>query len=129
MAIKDILLHYGASDRSAARANLAMALAKRHGAHLTAVYTVPGWPLFERVPAASGGERLSNYDLRLEEQASQAKADFSHHAAELVILGEWRDMKGRPADGRVLSAKHADPVVLGRSDQRQIRKEWVSQGG
>src|SRR3546814_2663807 len=97
MAIKDILLHYGASDRSAARANLAMALAKRHGAHLTAVYTVPGWPLFERVAAASGGERLSKYDLRLEEQASQAKADFSNHAAELGIMGEWRTMKGRPA--------------------------------
>lgn len=125
MAIKDILLHYGTSDRSAARANLAMALAKRHGAHLTAVYTVPGWPLFERVAAASGGERLSKYDLRLEEQASQAKADFSNHAAELGIMGEWRTMKGRPADSMVLSAKHADLVVIGQAnpDQPSIETE------
>lgn len=135
MPIRDILLHYGPGDRCAERVEVAIALAKRHNAHLTAVFTLPDWTPLERLAAASGGADPSGIEILPEEMVTEAEAAFGERAARAGVPAEWRTMEGPPGESMVLSARHADLVVLGQADpdqpaiESEIQEEVVLGGG
>ncbi len=135
MSLKDIVLHYGPGDRNAERVEVAVALAKHHDAHLTAVFTVPDWTPLERFAAASGGADVSGLEMLPEEIVTDAEAAFAERADREGVSAEWRTMEGRPAESMVLSARYADLVILGQADpdhpgiESEIQEEVVLGAG
>jgi len=114
MSLKNLMVHLDQGERTAARLELAVSLARQHQARLLGVFgqraqaqrvgVVASWPSQEYVGARD---------------ASQAA--FENATAGLPDA-EWRDIN-RGSDAEVLRhvidlARHADLVVLGQHDER-----------
>ena len=114
MPLKNLMVHLDQSERTAARLELAVTLARQHQARLTGVFgqlaqaqrvgVVASWPSQEYVEARDA-----------------SKAAFEKATAGLP-QAEWRDIN-RGSETEVLRhvtdlARHADLVVLGQHDDR-----------
>ena len=75
MAIKDILLHLTQDPRNAARQELALALARDHEAHLTALYVVPASQIPRSFQAYVPDEVLKEQRARAQAATEAAKAE------------------------------------------------------
>ena len=114
MALKNLMVHLDQGERTAARLELAVSLARRHQARLVGVFgqraeaqhvgVVATWPSQEYVAAREA-----------------SKAAFDKTTAGLPEA-EWHDVN-RGSDAEVLRlvtslARHADMVILGQRDHR-----------
>jgi nucleotide-binding universal stress UspA family protein len=114
MSYRNLLVHLDQGDRTAARLELAVTLARQHQARLVGVFgqraqaqkvgVVSSWPSQEYVAARDA-----------------SKAMFEKAVAGLPDT-EWRDIN-RGSDAEVLRliidiARHADMVILGQHDER-----------
>ena len=110
MTLRYVLLHLDKSDGSAARADVAISLAKRFGARLAALYAVSD----PDVPEVASRNRY----LFVERAAGKAQAAFQQHAASFGIEAEWlADIGSNDNEVNravVLRARDADLVVLGQ---------------
>ena len=117
MALKDMLVHLDASAESAARLELAAALAARHGAHLVGLHASEA-----RMPAGltadAGGAALGLVMARLREEdaaeAAAARAGFEDRIRRDGLSGEWRVVRGRAVENLAMQARHADLTILGQ---------------
>ncbi|HXZ00427.1 MAG TPA: universal stress protein [Stellaceae bacterium] len=123
MAIKDILVHLDASARSEVRLAVAADLARRHGAHLTALFVI------EQLSAAlfygdAGGfvdvqlveEMMDKIRERAMVEARRVEQGFHDRVRRDGIEGEWRLVEGAAADTVALHARYADLAVVGQHD-------------
>jgi nucleotide-binding universal stress UspA family protein len=118
---KDILVHVDEGPRSATRLKVAADLARRHAAHLTAIFVVdvPGSDLFygAAMPYSGGGgmNELMN-SLRAEAAARAAAVEqaFRDTLRRDGLDGEWRLVEGDTGDLLALHARYADVTVLGQ---------------
>ena len=114
MSFKNLMVHLDSGERTAARLDLAISLARKHQARLVGVFgqlaeaqhvgVVASWPSQEYVEARDAN-----------------KAAFAKATANLP-QAQWRDVN-RGSDGEVLRgitnlARHSDLVILGQHDQR-----------
>ena len=114
MFLKNLIVHLDQGERTAARLNLAVSLAKMHQARLVGVFgqraqpqkvgVVASWPSQEYVVARDASK------LAFEKATSG------------LSRAEWHDIN-RGSDAEVVShivtlARHADLVVLGQHDER-----------
>lgn len=114
MALKNLMVHLDQGERTAARVELAVSLARQHQARLVGVFgqlakaqqvgVVASWPSQDYIEARDA-----------------SKAAFEKATAGLP-QAEWRDIN-RGSDAEVLRhltdlARHADLVVLGQHDER-----------
>lgn len=114
MSLKNLMVHLDSGERTAARLELAVSLARRHQARLVGVFgqlaeaqhvgVVASWPSAEYVATRDAS------------QAAFAKATAG------LPQSEWRDIN-RGSENEVLRritdlARHADLVVLGQHDHR-----------
>jgi nucleotide-binding universal stress UspA family protein len=114
MSLKDIMVHLDQGARTAARLDIAVALARRHGARLTGVFgrraephqvgVVATWPSADYTATAAA-----------------SKAAFAQATAGLQA--EWLDMN-RGGDAPLLGlitdqARYVDLVVMGQHDENQ----------
>lgn len=118
MRLKDILLHLDGTEQSRQRLRLAVDLARRHTAHLAALYvidiTLP--PLAAGDP--SGGPILTGLldDMRRAAlaEAARMEAEFRERLRVDGIAGEWRQAEGFTARLVALHARCADLAIIGQ---------------
>ncbi len=116
MSLKNLMVHLDQGERTAARLDLAISLARQNKARLVGVFgqrgevqqvgVVATWPSPEYVAARDA-----------------SKASFEKATADLPVA-EWRDIN-RGSDAEVLRqtinlVRHADMVILGQYDDRAI---------
>jgi nucleotide-binding universal stress UspA family protein len=123
MGIKDILVHLDASARSAAVLELAAGIARRHQAHLTALYVseLPTPALFYSDGAGFVDARLidqimTEFREKSMTSAKRVEEQFRERIRRDGIEGEWRVVEGFTADTVALHARYADLAILGQRD-------------
>jgi nucleotide-binding universal stress UspA family protein len=127
MSLKDILVHVDATRGHEARLRLAVALARRHGAHLTGLFILE--PMSATGLGALGGADVAQAETfqilrdryhaaRLELGARLAEA-FRGEADRAGIVAEWQAVEGEAAATATLQARYADLAVLGQADPDQ----------
>ena len=116
MEYKDIVVHLGTDNRSAARLDAAIELAERYEGRVTGVYVVssrnvPGYIRCEIPP-----EVLKRLDTEQRRFTEEAEAQFAERTARTQVPCEWRLMKGDPVDAITTSAHYADITIVGQTD-------------
>ena len=135
MAYKDIVVHLGKDNRSAARLNAAIQLAQRHDGRITGVYVlsrrnIPGLIRCEIPP-----EVLKRLDTEERTCAEEAEERFAERTTRAAVPSEWRLMTGDFANAIVTSAHYADIVIVGQADpddderQGRLADDVVMGGG
>ncbi len=126
MALKDILVHLDHRPSCAARLDLAVWLAQRHGARLTGLFaqTDPSFTL--RGPWRPGEQHLAH--------ATAAEALFRGLLSDTGIAGEWQAVQFGEHDNvvrrAIAAARTADLAVLGqpeRGDDGTVPADLVEQ--
>lgn len=119
MPYKDILVHLDATEPCLRRLDLAVALAQRHGAHLTGLYVLDLVPWIAAIAHTYPGqvEYLESYaKMRKEalERAARVEARFREHLRRDDLQGEWRFIESLPAETVALHARYADLAIVGQ---------------
>ena len=121
MSYKTILVHSDAGRHWPARLELALALARRHDAHLIGLHAPKA--------AAMSGLLLGGVDPELAEalqqaraeQAAQAETRFNQAvAAAGVNHAEWRQGDQDAVASLVTNARYVDLLVLGQRDPAEL---------
>lgn len=115
-ALRSILLHVDALPQTVQRMQVASALAKAHGAALTALYAA--WPAsIEYASAFALGAEVAPMLLDYEaERLARARAQFERAAATLDPVPRWTESSGEPVICVSRQAYCADLVVVGQRD-------------
>jgi nucleotide-binding universal stress UspA family protein len=128
VGIKDIMVQIDAGRANAARLDLAVDLARRHGAHLIGLCVfdiglLPGAAFGILNPEDSIAVIRFQDQLRKEGLASaeQLEEDFKERLRREGIAGEWRLVEGRAVTTVSLHARYADLAVLGQEDPDDTR--------
>ena len=127
MALKDILVHLDTNARTELRLACAVALARRHGAHLTGVYIidVPSTEYFygATMPFAGSGPEQIVSQMRAEaiNAAQPVEARFRELLRQEGLEGEWRLVEGNVPPTLALHARYADMTVVGQPNPYEPR--------
>ena len=112
MTLRHLLLHLDKSDASGIWADVAIGLAKRFGARITALYAVCD----PDVPSLASRNRY----VFVERAAGKAEAAFRQHASATGVEVEWQADIGsndvQVSRAVVLRSRDADMVILGQYD-------------
>jgi nucleotide-binding universal stress UspA family protein len=111
MGLKDLLVHVDNDPACSSRVDVAVALAAKHGAHLTGLHAtgwprLPGYVEIELPPSFREEQRR-----HLGELARQAEERFH----ERGIPGKWRLDTGDIVGTMKLHARYADLTVVGQA--------------
>lgn len=120
MPIKDMLVHLDASPASAKRLDFALALARRHEAHLIGLFVIDvGLPAFGGADM-SGGIALAELMARMrregQTEAARQEAAFRELLRREGQLGEWRQAEGVTSGIVALHGRYVDLLVLGQPE-------------
>ncbi|MBP0464380.1 universal stress protein [Roseomonas sp. PWR1] len=120
MPYRDLLVHLDASAQSAQRLDLAMDLARRHDAHLTALFVVDvAFPMVAMADAGGGaalGGLMEEMRTAAIEDARRVEAVFRERATRDGVRGEWRLAEGMLREEIALHARYADLAIIGQED-------------
>lgn len=124
MRYKDILVHVDKSSASQERLRLACDLARRHAAHLVAVFCIEPLPISVFSPWGDPGYTDFPAAEKIKEQYRAAaigamdhvEAEFLAETARAGIHAEWRVGEGAGATPLIRQARYADLAVLGQVD-------------
>ena len=120
MPLKDILVHLDATAQSAGRLDLAIDLARRHDAHLTALHIVDlGLPLIAMADGGGGAALAGLIDQMRDTglaDAARIETAFRERIRRDGVRGEWRQAEGMVAELITLHARYADLVIVGQED-------------
>lgn len=124
MSLKDLLVQLDASPESDTRLDFAVALAQRHGAHLTGLYIIEtATSLAFAVADPSGGTDVAIVEEMVTRLHSLALADsktvatkFQERLRREGITGEWRLVEGMAAETAALHARYADLTIVGQAN-------------
>ena len=118
MPIKDILVHADSTETFESRLSYAIALAEQHGAHLTALYVIPEYP----IPAYVGvpmGPVIIEESLKFETQEIEAtRKKLASITDKTGFNVEWRQAQGDPTRILDIQGRYFDLVILGQTDPR-----------
>lgn len=106
MALRDILIHMDGAPPCEARLDLAVALARRHGARLTGLYVVTHAPYASRGAAGEGRAREAEALFRDQTAAAGLESEWR--------LAEWQVVGVKASEVVTLHAYYADLVVVGQ---------------
>ena len=102
--LKNILIHLDASSQSVVRLQTAIALAKRHNAHLTGLYVVTHPEIPTYIEAQIGGDIIN------------AQIQVATEEGQKVLEMEARLVKGGVTDCLVSHGRYFDLLVVGQFD-------------
>jgi len=119
MKLCDILVHLDASPRARIRLDLAVALARQHRAHLTALHVIDvALPVMAM--GDGGGAVIAELMEQMRQTALKAGAQLQAAFQEAIrregIMGEWRQVEGSAAELVALHGRYADLLLLGQDD-------------
>ena len=109
MALRDILLHLDNSSRSAARLELALELARCHGAHLKGLY-VQSHAFY--APRHGGLDEAEAVQVQAEFEARTAAAGVSSE----WLYADWSVVGVSVTEILTIHAYYADLVIVGQPD-------------
>ncbi|MEQ8344043.1 MAG: universal stress protein [Sneathiellaceae bacterium] len=114
--MKDILLHVADDRRVQERAKVAIDLARKFDAHITALFTIPQ----AQIPAYVMGYVPVDVTQRIEKEAEErgrkAQAVFEDSCRQAGVRAEWRMARGLPGNAVTLHGRYADMTVLAQPD-------------
>ncbi len=116
MSIRHILVHLARNGRQEAETELAMAVARRHEAKLTALYVMPPLQVPGYVLPYITEETRSEQENDSAAAATAAKSAFLAAAERRGVASEWRQADGDPRSVVLLHARYTDLVVVGQDD-------------
>jgi nucleotide-binding universal stress UspA family protein len=121
MKLCDILVHVDASPRAQLRLDIAAALARQHGAHLTALQVIDvAVPVMAMGDGGGGGAVIAELMEQMRQSALVAgvklKAAFETALAREGIMGEWRRVEGTTPEILALHGRYVDLLVMGQDD-------------
>src|SRR5690349_2687554 len=124
MALKDILLQVDDSRGRESRLRLAVEIARRHGAQLTALFALEPLDLSGLVAPAGADiatvqaldEIRERYRAQRRAAGDRLRAGFDDATRRAGVTSEWRALEGDPAELAIHEARHADLIILGQSD-------------
>ncbi len=115
MPLKNILVHLDISDHAAARLSLAVSLAQKHQARLTALYIITH-PYYEPLHIDTGVRAQ-----QVEDQFNEITAATGIEAELLTI--DWKVTGTSVAEIINLHAHYADMVIIGQTDHASDDKD------
>jgi len=121
MKLSDILVLVDASPRAQMRLDIAAALARQYGAHLTALQVIDvAIPVMAMGDGGGGGAVIAELMEQMRQSALVAgvklKAAFETALAREGIMGEWRQVEGTTPEILALHGRYADLLVMGQDD-------------
>jgi nucleotide-binding universal stress UspA family protein len=116
MAIKDILVHVDTAPAADPRLHLALRLARRFGAAVTAAFILPPVDVLALADSGPAAVQLAAYLAALRDEAAGAEQSFLEMLRREGLEGEWRTASGSAAAGLTRLAQTADLVVLRQLD-------------
>jgi nucleotide-binding universal stress UspA family protein len=116
MSIKDILCHLDLSARSDARLQMALQLAKRFGARLSAVVVVPMLDTLASADTGATAVALATQLSELESEVAGAKTKFLKTLDQHGLTGEFHKVRGPVMPAVTRWARAVDLVILGQHD-------------
>lgn len=121
MKLCDILVHLDGSPRAKIRLDLAVAMARRHEAHLTALHVIDvAMPALALGDGGGGGAVIAELMEQMRQSAlatgAQLQATFQEAIRREGVMGEWREVEGSAAEVVALHGRYADLIVLGQED-------------
>lgn len=120
MPLKDILVHLDTTPQSAGRLDLAIDLARRHDAHLTALHIVDiGLPLIGMADGGGGAAIAGLVDEMRESGLAEARrieTAYRERLRQEALAGEWRVVEGMVGEMLTVHARYADLVIIGQDD-------------
>jgi nucleotide-binding universal stress UspA family protein len=127
MALKDILVFADDSRSHDARLRLAVELARRNDAHLTAVFILTSLDMaWLAAPVGGDVASLGTVDALREEHraarlavAERLAAAVRNAADRAGVAAEWRVVDGDAAELAPLYARYADLTILGQADPEE----------
>lgn len=118
MLLKDILIHIDDTDQCMHRLDLAVDLARRHGAHLTGLYIIAPvkMPVYAEVhiPVAV----FEQQERTARENAEKAERAFAEKTDEPGFSSEWRCERGLPIATLNLHSRSVDLVIVGQDNPK-----------
>jgi nucleotide-binding universal stress UspA family protein len=119
MTFKDIAVQLDTAARSQVRLDVAIELARGHGAHLTGFYVVDvpdsTYLYGGAVPYASGGlDLVGKLRSDLLGAGTTVEARFLDKVRREGMAADWRLCEGRTGEMTALNARYADLVVVGQ---------------
>lgn len=133
MPFKDIVVHVDNGPASEGRVHLACEIARRHRAHLLALYCIELLPIIRFSPWGDPGysdfastENIQHsYRAAALAPAEKIEAIFHAEANRVGINSKWRLVEGIGADSVTRQARYADLVVLGQIDPETSSRSSV----
>lgn len=113
---KDILVHAEEEPACEARIAAACALARRHDAHLIAVFALEYAELPGYVAAQIGEEALQRAREAYLAQAARVRERLEAVAGRHEVRFEWRDGRGPALELLIGQGRYADLIVVGQPD-------------
>lgn len=116
MSYKSIVVHLDSSERAVYRLDIALSIAKRFGAYLTAVYAVftPEPRAFEVM--ASTAVWFEERQPQREERRRSLERIFHADLARAGLSGDWIEEAAQARDAVVRRGRCADLVIAGQDD-------------
>lgn len=123
MSLTTILVHLADDADHGARLQAAYGLARRHGAHVAALYvTTPvGMPEAIEGRGASRGY-LEQATARSRDKARTIEREFGAWRQAHGMTGEWRTEEGRPLDILARHSLYADLAIVSQSDPASLEE-------
>jgi len=117
MAFRSLLVHLADDPRHALRLDLALEIACRHKAHLTALYTHGSTGMPAGIEGRGASLRYIAEAAEISRDKAQAMAaEFEEHCRRHGITGEWHFEEGDPLDRLTEFAHFADLAIVGQTD-------------
>jgi nucleotide-binding universal stress UspA family protein len=123
MPYKDLLVQLDNSEQSRNRLDYAIAVAEKHGAHLTGLYALDPSAALSALAYSYPG-RLDHFESYTKErdaelaQSKDTEAAFRESLRRAGVEGEWRFSESLPSETVTLHARYADLTIVGQIDPR-----------
>lgn len=120
MAIKDVLVHVDVSPLFDTRVHLAIQLARKFDAYITAALVLPPLDALALTDSGPAAAELATYSAALQEEGAVAAQRFLRMLQREGLRGEWRTETGSAAACLTQLAQAADLVVLRQRDPNRL---------
>jgi len=117
VSYKTLLVHVDSGQRTPARLDFALQLARQNDAHLVGVHAV-SVPRIPAYAAVEGGDLMREYQDKAMQDLARRARDMFDRAIGASGYGnvEWRESRADAADVVPVHARYADLVILGQAN-------------